>query len=79
MDDEKVRLSVDLSKQDHKLLKLECSKRDLTPKLRIQDLVVEWLEYLQDSKKGKELEEIHLKNRWVCFEELRRREGWDAL
>lgn len=79
MSEEKVRLSVDLDKLDHKLLKLECSRRGLVPKLKIQDLIAEWLEDLQDSKKGKELDEIHQKDRWISFEELRRRMGWDAL
>lgn len=79
MEDDKVRLSVDLDKLDHKLLKLECSRRGIIPKLKIQSLIVEWLEDVQDVRKGKELEEIHRKDRWVCFEELRRRMGWDAL
>lgn len=79
MDEEKVRLSVDLGKLDHKLLKLECSKRGLVPKLKIQELIVEWLEDMQDARKGKEMEEIHHNSRWVDFEELRRRMGWDAL
>ena len=79
MRDEKVRLSIDIGKLDHKLLKLECSRRGLIPKLKIQDLVIEWIEDMQDSMKEKELEEVYQSNRWVCFEEIRRRMGWDAL
>lgn len=79
MKEDQVRLSIDIGKLDHKLLKLECSRRGLVPKLKIQELILEWLEDVQDAKKGKELDEIRNLNKWVCFEELRRRMGWDAL
>lgn len=79
MKDDKVRLSIDLEKLDHKLLKLECSRRGLIPKLKIQELILEWLEDIQDVKNKNELQNIVDKDRWSNFEEIRRRMNWDAL
>lgn len=79
MSSDKVRLSIDIDKLDHKLLKLECSRRGLVPKLKIQELILEWLEDIQDENKKIDLEKIIELDKWVSFEELRRRMGWDAL
>lgn len=79
MSDETVRLSIDLEKLDHQLLKLECSRRGLTPKIKLQEIVIEWIEDLQDSHKIADLEEMRTNERWVCLHELRRRMAWDAL
>lgn len=79
MSNDKIRLSIDIDKLDHKLLKVECSRRGLVPKIKIQELVLEWLEDIQDKNKKNNIEEIIELDKWVNFEELRRRMGWDAL
>ena len=76
---ESVRLSIDLKKEEHLLLKLECAKRGMYPKHLLQNLALQWIEDIQDRESIEELRSIVDNAQWITLQQLKRRMGWDAL